>query len=61
MLFKRPFAFKRGDRSPFIADAQEMLAKLGFDPGQPEGVFVSKTEDAVRAFQREHGIEVTGV
>ncbi len=61
MAMKRPVVFKRGDSGPFIADAQEMLAKLGFDPGGPEGVFVSKTEDAVRAFQREHGFEVTGV
>ncbi|MEW5866438.1 MAG: L,D-transpeptidase family protein [Bacillota bacterium] len=61
MLLKRPVSFKRGDKGPFIADVQEMLARLGFDPGQPEGVFVSKTEDAVRAFQREHGLEVTGV
>ncbi len=61
MLLKRPIAFKRGDRGPFIADAQEMLASLGFDPGTPDGVFVSRTEDAVRAFQREYGLEVTGV
>ncbi|MGE5574161.1 MAG: L,D-transpeptidase family protein [Bacteroidota bacterium] len=61
MVISRPVAFKRGDRGPFVADAQEMLAKLGFDPGAPEGVFVSKTEDAVRAFQREYGIEVTGI
>ncbi|MGE5593792.1 MAG: L,D-transpeptidase family protein [Betaproteobacteria bacterium] len=61
MEIKRPVAFKRGDSGPFIADAQEMLAKLGFDPGGPEGVFVSRTEDAVRAFQREYGLEVTGV
>lgn len=61
MVLRRPICFKRGDKGPFIADAQEMLAKLGFDPGQPEGAFVSKTEDAVRAFQRECGLEVTGL
>ncbi|MCR4402017.1 MAG: L,D-transpeptidase family protein [Firmicutes bacterium] len=61
MVAKRPVKFKRGDSGPFIAEAQEMLARLGFDPGLPEGVFVSKTEDAVRAFQREYGLEVTGV
>lgn len=61
MVIRRPVAFKRGDSGPFIADAQEMLAKLGFDPGGPEGVFVSRTEDAVRAFQREYGLEVTGI
>lgn len=61
MVIRRPVAFKRGGSGPFIADAQEMLAKLGFDPGGPEGVFVSRTEDAVRAFQREYGLEVTGI
>lgn len=61
MVARRPVTFKRGDSGPFIADAQEMLEKLGFDPGGPVGVFVSRTEDAVRAFQREYGLEVTGV
>lgn len=60
-LLKRPLKFKRGDKGPFIVDIQAMFAKLGFDPGEPEGVFVSKTEDAVRVFQSEYGLPVNGV
>lgn len=60
-LLKRPLKFKRGDKGPFIVDIQEMFAKLGFDPGEPEGVFVAKTEDAVRVFQSEYGLPVTGI
>ena len=60
-LLNRPLKFKRGDKGPFIVDIQEMFAKLGFDPGEPEGVFVAKTEDAVRVFQSEYGLEVTGI
>jgi len=60
-MLKRPLKFKRGDKGPFIVDIQEMFAKLGFDPGEPEGVFVAKTEDAVRVFQSEYGLPVTGI
>lgn len=60
-LLKRPLRFKRGDKGPFIVDIQAMFAKLGFDPGEPEGVFVAKTEDAVRVFQAEYGLPVTGI
>jgi lipoprotein-anchoring transpeptidase ErfK/SrfK len=60
-LLKRPLKFKRGDKGPFIVDIQAMFAKLGFDPGEPEGVFVAKTEDAVRVFQSEYGLPVTGI
>ncbi|HXL03272.1 MAG TPA: L,D-transpeptidase family protein [Bacillota bacterium] len=60
-MLRRPLKFKRGDKGPFIVDIQEMLAKLGFDPGEPEGVFVTKTEDAVRVFQSEYGLPVTGI
>lgn len=60
-LLKRPLKFRRGDKGPFIVDIQAMFAKLGFDPGEPEGVFVAKTEDAVRVFQSEYGLPVTGI
>ena len=60
-LLKRPLKFKRGDKGPFIVDIQAMFAKLGFDPGEPEGVFLAKTEDAVRVFQAEYGLPVTGI
>ncbi len=60
-LLKRPLRFKRGDKGPFIVDIQAMFARLGFDPGEPEGVFVGKTEDAVRVFQAEYGLPVTGI
>lgn len=60
-MLTRPLKFKRGDKGPFIVDIQRMFAKLGFDPGEPEGVFVSATEDAVRVFQSEYGLPVNGI
>jgi N-acetylmuramoyl-L-alanine amidase len=40
---------------------QERLLELGFDPGRPAGVFDSQTEQALRAFQREYGLNQDGI
>lgn len=54
-----------GDRdvagSPAVADAQSALIKLGYDlVGEIDGIFGKKTMSGVEAFQREHGLDVTG-
>ncbi len=44
------------------ADRQEMqrlLAQAGYDVGTPDGVIGAKTRDAIGAFQRSRGMEVT--
>jgi localization factor PodJL len=49
-----------GDTGNLVSQAQALLAKLGFDAGPPDGVAGPKTRDAVRAFQRQEGLPVTG-
>lgn len=44
-----------------IKNAQIMLAGLGeFDPGRTDGYFDEETEESVRGFQEQEGIDVTG-
>lgn len=44
-----------------VKNAQEILASIGFEPGRTDGYFDSRTEIAVKAFQRKNGKKVTGV
>ena len=43
------------------ACSQESLSRLGYSPGQADGIFGDRTEAAVRAFQRDQGLTVDGV
>ena len=40
---------------------QQKLIELGYLSGEPDGVYGDDSESAVRAYQRDHGLEVTGV
>lgn len=44
-----------------IKSAQIMLSGLGYDPGRKDGYFGKGTEDAIRKFQTDNKLEVTGV
>lgn len=45
-----------------IADVQEALSRLGYDPGDVDGIDGPKTRAAVRAFQTDHeGLAVDGI
>jgi N-acetylmuramoyl-L-alanine amidase len=48
----------RGDD---VAALQEALALLGFNPGRIDGIFGALTEHALADFQRNCGVEPTGV
>jgi putative chitinase len=50
---------KRGDKSPYIADLQNMLIKKGAKI-TADGDFGPRTEQAVRDFQKASGLPVTG-
>ena len=52
---------KRGDRGTAVWDLQQQLKRAGFDPGPIDGVFGAKTEAAVRAAQKAHGLVVDGI
>lgn len=43
-----------------LRSLQLCLAALGYDPGQADGVLGPRTSDALRAFQREHGLPSSG-
>ena len=43
-----------------VAAAQRRLAELGFDPGPPDGKPGGRTATAIRAFQQQRGLDVTG-
>jgi peptidoglycan hydrolase-like protein with peptidoglycan-binding domain len=52
---------RKGTTEPAVRDLQDALAALGHDPRPVDGVFGSRTEDAVRAFQQAKGIAVDGI
>ncbi len=43
-----------------VAALQERLLELGFDAGRVDGVFGTRTERALREFQREYGLVADG-
>jgi peptidoglycan hydrolase-like protein with peptidoglycan-binding domain len=44
-----------------VRQAQAALKKAGFDPGPIDGIMGAKTMAAVRKYQTQKGLEVTGV
>lgn len=50
---------KRGDKSDYVKDLQEMLVRKG-SKVSPDGDFGPGTENAVKAFQKNNGLPVTG-
>lgn len=42
-----------------VMAAQEALAKLGYDPGTPDGAWGGKSRKALNAFQKAHGLKAT--
>ena len=44
----------------FIVGTQEELAKLGYAPGPADGIMGGRTRAAIRAYQRDAGLPVTG-
>jgi hypothetical protein len=52
---------RAGDDGPAVRTLQRALRRLGFAAGSLDGVFGAKTEAAVTAFQRAHGLTPDGV
>lgn len=50
---------KRGDNSPYIGDLQQMLVRKGYKIAA-DGIFGPITENAVKDFQKQTGLTVTG-
>lgn len=43
-----------------VSQLQERLLELGYAAGRPDGVFGTRTETALREFQRDYGLRVDG-
>jgi len=52
---------RRGDRGPLVSILQTHLERAGFDVGAIDGIFGARTEAALRAFQQQRNLPVTGV
>ena len=57
-LGKKPKKKRKPD--PKTLNAQKSLAELGYDPGPADGFMGKKTGDAIREFQLDNGLDVTG-
>lgn len=51
---------KRGHEGTYVQNLQTDLNACGFDCGEADGIFGSKTEDAVEDYQGERGLTVDG-
>ena len=49
-----------GNDEMFVKEKQEMLIFLGYLSGIPDGIAGPKTEEAVKKFQGDYGLEKTG-
>ena len=47
-------------RAPRIKKIQRLLIQNGYDPGPADGGMGNKTKNAIRTFQHDHGLPVTG-
>ena len=54
-----PAVTKPVSESP-VTQAQELLTRLGFNVGDPDGKMGSRTANAIRLFQLQSGLKVTG-
>ena len=54
-------SLRMGSRGSAVMDLQTRLATAGFSPGPADGIFGSRTDGAVRSFQRARGLKVDGV
>lgn len=52
---------RRGSKGPAVVALQEMLNKLGYNAGKEDGIYGSKTEDAVKRFQKDNGLSEDGI
>lgn len=43
-----------------VSRVQAALSRLGYDPGPVDGVYGPKTEQAIRLYQRNHGLREDG-
>ncbi|MBP3596934.1 MAG: peptidoglycan-binding protein [Clostridia bacterium] len=52
---------RQGNRGVYVCIAQDSLNTVGFETGGLDGVFGSRTNEAVRNYQRSRGLSVDGI
>ncbi len=52
---------RSGSSGDAVTALQRKLWALGFDPGPIDGAFGPKTDDAVKRYQEEKGLQVDGI
>ncbi len=52
---------KYGSRGGEVTQIQQRLQELGYDPGAADGIFGSRTQQAVIAFQQDQGLDADGI
>jgi len=55
------YVLRRGSVGADVMRLQQRLPQMGFDPGRPDGLFGSRTEQAVMAFQASRKVRPDGV
>ena len=62
ILSKKPAspAQALGERSGAVKASEKLLKKLGFNPGKVDGLFDSRTQRAVKAFEKRHHLTRDG-
>ena len=56
-----PDVLRRGSRGEMVEVLQRALDEAGFDPGVIDGLFGTRTQAALKAFQKAAGLNDTGV
>lgn len=59
IVLEEPLKYDQSDFA--IENMQIMLKGIGYDTGREDGYFNKKTEEALKAFQSDHDLEVTGI
>ena len=52
---------RKGNSGEQVRELQELLNSLGYDCGVADGIFGTKTQNAVISFQKAHGLTADGV
>ncbi len=52
---------KYGSRGEEVTLIQQRLQELGYNPGAADGIYGTRTQDAVTAFQRDQGLTADGI
>ncbi|MDD6262671.1 MAG: spore cortex-lytic enzyme [Clostridiales bacterium] len=54
-------SYRKGDSGEMVSKIQTRLKNWGYYSGEVDGIFGSKTDEAVRYFQKKNGLTVDGI